>query len=1102
MEPSTAQTKRSFWCFISYRHADNQQAGRQWATWLHQALETYEVPADLVGRPNLEGEAIPERIYPVFRDEEELPADADLSRPIISALQNSRCLLVICSPRACESRFVADEIVRFKAMGKSHRVIAAIIAGEPNASTDPAKIRQNLVECFPEPLRFEVEEDLSISNRQAEPVAADFRIEETGEEGWVSPQAYRTHLQAQGLTSGAIAQRLKTHAQRMELMRLKIIAGVLQVDLGELTRRDQRYQLEQARKRARVLRRWLVAVGVLTVLAVASSFIAIRKQRQVVALNLAQEKNLQAASWSSFHQADRLLADADASQDGALISRKSQEALLHLARAIQFNEKNPIARERFAWELSLRRASLVQPDANLPLKSAAGWAVFSPDGGKFLTSEADDTVSIWDARTRQRLATCQPGKQLFQSSDRDVLDELSPYAIFSPDSTTFLTSCFEKRIELWDGTSGKRLRSLTHPSFVKSASYSADGKWILTTCDDGQARVWDAKSAKLIHSLACDSVLPTTVFSADGSRILNALGSRVSILDSATGAALREIPHGTAITELACSSRSPSLAVLDEANQVQVWRFSEEGPPTALRFSSPVRRIFLSPDASRLVAVFKGTQAVLVEVASGKELARITHDKPINHCTFSNDGSTFATSSWDATARIWKSVDGRPVATLLHPGAVNSIAFDPAGTSVITACADLSAKLWTLPETSPCLTLRHDKPVSQISFSPDGRSLVSASTDSTARIWNLPDGTLQYTLQAGNPLNMAVVSRDARFIATSDSAQGASLWEASSGKLLRSIPLGEFASDLALHPTGSPLVTAHRDNSARVWDVATGRMLFHLRHSLLDADTNLNQAAYSTKGDFIVTAGNDHQAILWNAATGSQLRKLPHEKAVYHAEFSPDDGSVLTCSADKTAVLWQRESGRKLHVFQHSEEVIAAHFDPSGRHVASASADGEVKRWDASSGALLATLPHPAAVTQCVFSADGASLLTTCNDRIARLWDLSSSSILATFPGAGKFNSIAISPDQSTLAIAGEDGSIRLYDWKQPRLFSRSTTPADCYETIAQAVTGSEITASGNLHRLTFEELTNAKARADSLSPTAQPEAELWKSTRPSGAGR
>lgn len=83
-------SQRKFWCFISYRHADNREVGRQWATWLHQKIETYEVPEDLVGIPNEAGEPIPERIFPVFRDEEELPVAADLSSPIYRALDNSK----------------------------------------------------------------------------------------------------------------------------------------------------------------------------------------------------------------------------------------------------------------------------------------------------------------------------------------------------------------------------------------------------------------------------------------------------------------------------------------------------------------------------------------------------------------------------------------------------------------------------------------------------------------------------------------------------------------------------------------------------------------------------------------------------------------------------------------------------------------------------------------------------------------------------------------------------------------------------------------------------------------------------------------------------
>src|SRR5690349_17316667 len=113
-----APTQRRYTAFLSYRHADNKEEGRRWAEWLHQAIETYEVPADLVGKPNMRGEPIPASLYPVFRDEEELPADADLSDNIQRALRNSGSLIVLCSPRACESRFVDEEIRGFKELGK------------------------------------------------------------------------------------------------------------------------------------------------------------------------------------------------------------------------------------------------------------------------------------------------------------------------------------------------------------------------------------------------------------------------------------------------------------------------------------------------------------------------------------------------------------------------------------------------------------------------------------------------------------------------------------------------------------------------------------------------------------------------------------------------------------------------------------------------------------------------------------------------------------------------------------------------------------------------------------------------------------------------
>lgn len=279
MEP-IADAKREYWCFISYRHADNKEPGRQWATWLHQRIETYEIPTDLVGTTNLRGDRIPDRIFPVFRDEDELPADADLASPIYRALDASRFLVVLCSPRARASLYVANEISHFKASGKSERVLAALIAGEPNASWNQAKGSREEDECFPLPLMHPVDgKGVLLTDQRAEPIAADFRLS-SGGEGWTSPEALRQQLEAEGLSGAELKSRVEAYQKSSELAFLKIIAGILGVSLGTLTARDKTYQLEKARRRARVFRRVSAALAVLALIAVGGGVFALIQREE------------------------------------------------------------------------------------------------------------------------------------------------------------------------------------------------------------------------------------------------------------------------------------------------------------------------------------------------------------------------------------------------------------------------------------------------------------------------------------------------------------------------------------------------------------------------------------------------------------------------------------------------------------------------------------------------------------------------------------------------------------------------------------------------------------------------------------------------------
>ncbi len=152
--------------FISYSHNDDR-----WSRWLHKALESYRVPKELIGIAGHDGPVVPQ-LYPIFRDREELPSSADLGQQIETALQKSAYLIVICSPSAAASRWVNQEILVFKQLGREQRILPVVIDGEPNGAAG----------CFPQALMYSLGPDGESLNRNTVHVAADARPEVEGKE--------------------------------------------------------------------------------------------------------------------------------------------------------------------------------------------------------------------------------------------------------------------------------------------------------------------------------------------------------------------------------------------------------------------------------------------------------------------------------------------------------------------------------------------------------------------------------------------------------------------------------------------------------------------------------------------------------------------------------------------------------------------------------------------------------------------------------------------------------------------------------------------------------------------------------------------------------
>jgi hypothetical protein len=210
-----AREEVRYTAFLSYSHKDAAAAGK-----LHRRLESYRLPKRLVGKETPRG-IVPDRLSPIFRDRDELPAASDLSETVRTALGQSGSLIILCSPYAAESLWVAEEIRVFRELHPDRPILAAILDGDPPA-------------CFPEALRA-----FGQDGTWHEPLATDLR-----------PQADGAHL---GL--------------------LKLVAGITGVGLDELVQRDA------ARRIRRVMTVTAAAVVAMLIMA-ALAIVAFEARRE------------------------------------------------------------------------------------------------------------------------------------------------------------------------------------------------------------------------------------------------------------------------------------------------------------------------------------------------------------------------------------------------------------------------------------------------------------------------------------------------------------------------------------------------------------------------------------------------------------------------------------------------------------------------------------------------------------------------------------------------------------------------------------------------------------------------------------------------------
>lgn len=872
--------------FISYSSKDAKFARR-----LHRALEHYGIPSSL-GKFDLIGGGKRNRIYPVFRDREELAAGR-LGDAIEANLRASAALIVVCSPNASASPWVQKEIEYFVGLGRGEKIFAIVADNAP--LTDAAGVDATLA-CFPPAFRGD-----ALSGDKLEPLAADARRSKDGfRNAW-----------------------------------LKIVAGMIGVSPGQIIDRDRRH---------RAIRNVQAAGVALVVLAAAvvggGTMLSTRlKARSDSLAELARV----AADAEDYDSAARYSLLGLAGADLPLIGFDGARAEIELRRAAAASplesvlaEQGDLRRAAFSsdqrlilargescrvgvWDMQLRRFKRWLQAQDCATRAGA---FVSSDGARIGLTGNDGVIRVFDSGNGSEV-----GRVHANAADK--------WRIFTPDGAQILAGGDDGVVHVYDVAHGGEivtLGSAANPA-GRVSSFSADGSTFATNGKNtSPARVWRRNGWRMVATLPHTTMY--VVFSANGARLAATGGASSGevivwdVVHNRQMTIVRQDAGGFLLNSIAISADGAYVAAAGRGEgPPSIWDAASGRQTAVLRGHTDfVNHIAFSPDGRHLATASSDATA-RIWTLGGDALAILHHRaSELVDVNFSADGKRVITTAFDGAVRLWRwdqsdQAQPEPVRNLaqivhaLGPNFVEGAAISPdlhyaagGGPSGSVSLMRLSASLQPLGQ--PVLLAGHGHGAHSFAFSPQSDRLASGGDeDGTVRLWDIAAQRELLHFGPGRGTFWSIAfSGNGRYIA---GAEGLGhIWDAESGRELHRLE-GHAGSvfDVAFSPDSARLATASEDGTARVWDVATGRTLLVLRpHPVGYApgvEHILEHVGFSGDGRRLVTISQDRVMRIWDAATGLELFTQRAKDIIPRAVFSANGEEIRQLGLSQTLWTWR-----------------------------------------------------------------------------------------------------------------------------------------------------------------------------------------------------
>lgn len=226
----------------------------------------------------------------------------------------------------------------------------------------------------------------------------------------------------------------------------------------------------------------------------------------------------------------------------------------------------------------------------------------------------------------------------------------------------------------------------------------------------------------------------------------------------------------------------------------------------------PVQRVVFSSSWDRL--------AIAWDLRNGNELRRFTHDKDVNGCALSRDGSRLVTGCDDKNAYVWNTSTGKMQQTLQgHGGFVLAVAMSPNDRFIATGSNDRLAKVWNADTGEVLATFpQHTASITALAFTPDSRFVASCG-DETPRLWEAATGReVQKFVGHDRMVTTLAIAPDGRRLLTGGDDGTVRLWDLATGKQLHRFDgHTDYVTGVRFARDGLHAVSCSRDRTIRLW---------------------------------------------------------------------------------------------------------------------------------------------------------------------------------------------------------------------------------------------------------------------------------------------